>query len=234
MVLRLNMTEKKLLEEASIRGLIDEGYNLKDIAAKIGVTVGALRYFNKKHGILGGKTKTVLREKDVYYRNPRQCKNCHKILPFIKRNNVFCSNSCSASFNNIGINRHNTTPNSCRHCGNDTSGRNVFCDKCIEDGFHLNYNRVTRLEEAKTNRSRRRIIIDIRGYCCESCGNSKWMGQPITLELHHIDGNSDNNVSDNLQLLCPNCHSQTETYRAGNIGNGSSRSSYRKRYYDGN
>lgn len=52
---------------------------------------------------------------------------------------------------------------------------------------------------------------------CECCGISEWNGKPINLELHHIDGNSHNHCLNNLQLLCPNCHSQTDNFRAKNI-----------------
>jgi hypothetical protein len=52
---------------------------------------------------------------------------------------------------------------------------------------------------------------------CECCGLSVWNGLPISLELHHKDGNRTNHKFENLQLLCPNCHAQTETYRAKNI-----------------
>ena len=50
-------------------------------------------------------------------------------------------------------------------------------------------------------------------YKCACCGNSEWLGQPIPLELHHKDGNKDNNNLDNLELRCPNCHYFTETYK---------------------
>ena len=52
------------------------------------------------------------------------------------------------------------------------------------------------------------------------CGLTEWMGQPICLEVHHIDGDSLNNELDNLKLLCPNCHSFTDNYRGKNINNG--------------
>ena len=42
---------------------------------------------------------------------------------------------------------------------------------------------------------------------CENCGIEKWMGGEISLELDHIDGNKYNNQFENLQILCPNCHS---------------------------
>ena len=54
---------------------------------------------------------------------------------------------------------------------------------------------------------------------CERCGNSLWLGEQIPLELHHKDGNPFNNNLDNLELLCPNCHSFTENYRAKNKKN---------------
>lgn len=47
---------------------------------------------------------------------------------------------------------------------------------------------------------------------CAICGLNSWMDKPIVLQLHHLDGNPSNNSIENLQLLCPNCHSQTENY----------------------
>lgn len=47
---------------------------------------------------------------------------------------------------------------------------------------------------------------------CELCGIEDWCGKPLSFQLHHIDGNNKNNSVNNLQLLCPNCHSQTNTY----------------------
>lgn len=51
---------------------------------------------------------------------------------------------------------------------------------------------------------------------CEICLNDMWNGNPIPLELHHIDGDSLNNELTNLQILCPNCHAQTENYKNKN------------------
>lgn len=52
-----------------------------------------------------------------------------------------------------------------------------------------------------------------RGHACEVCKLSEWNGVPITLELEHTDGDTKNNTRENLRLMCPNCHSQTPTWR---------------------
>lgn len=51
---------------------------------------------------------------------------------------------------------------------------------------------------------------------CNKCGLDKWLGKPIPLELEHKDGNHKNNQLTNLELLCPNCHALTPTYRGKN------------------
>ena len=64
---------------------------------------------------------------------------------------------------------------------------------------------------------KKRLIAEgIKKSVCESCGQSKWLEQPIPLELHHINGNNSDNRLENLRLLCPNCHALTDSYRGKN------------------
>ncbi len=54
-------------------------------------------------------------------------------------------------------------------------------------------------------------------YKCQGCGIIDWNNKPITLELDHINGNRLDNREDNLRLLCPNCHSLTDSFRSNNL-----------------
>jgi Zn finger protein HypA/HybF involved in hydrogenase expression len=64
-----------------------------------------------------------------------------------------------------------------------------------------------------THKLKNKLIQDnIKYHKCECCGLTEWQGTKIPIELHHIDGNSLNNKLDNLQILCPNCHAQTDNH----------------------
>lgn len=67
----------------------------------------------------------------------------------------------------------------------------------------------------KSDTLKKRLVENgILEYKCAKCGNSdEWNGKPIVLELHHINGNHFDNSIENLQILCPNCHSQCEGHR---------------------
>ena len=72
-------------------------------------------------------------------------------------------------------------------------------------------------KDIQSNKVRIKLLEEgIKPHKCESCGLEKWMGQPIPLELHHIDGDKTHNELSNYQLLCPNCHALTDSYRGKN------------------
>lgn len=76
----------------------------------------------------------------------------------------------------------------------------------------------SRFQKGKAIKSANMInaLVALRGHKCECCGNEAWRDQPIPLEVHHLDGNNLNNEIENLKLLCPNCHAQTENFRNRN------------------
>lgn len=61
--------------------------------------------------------------------------------------------------------------------------------------------------------SRRKALIAKRGHKCENCKLSEWQNKQIPIELHHINGDRNNNKEENLQLLCSNCHALTPNFR---------------------
>ena len=76
---------------------------------------------------------------------------------------------------------------------------------CLQNGFVIKSSYITK------------CLVKLRGHGCENCHLDSWLGNPIPLEAHHIDGNRLNNDPSNLLLLCPNCHALTDNYRGRNI-----------------
>ena len=76
---------------------------------------------------------------------------------------------------------------------------------------------------ANISRLKTRLIREGRiEYKCAICGISSWNNLPISLQLDHINGINNDHRIENLRFLCPNCHSQTETYAGKNKGESSS------------
>jgi predicted RNA-binding Zn-ribbon protein involved in translation (DUF1610 family) len=65
----------------------------------------------------------------------------------------------------------------------------------------------------------RRSLLEIGiDYSCELCGvKDEWNSLKLTLEIDHKNGNNLDNRKENLRFLCPNCHSQTSTFRSKNV-----------------
>ncbi len=113
----------------------------------------------------------------------------------------------------------------CLHCGNETNTThqkmNLYCShRCsIEDRPRKTMERF--IAGLVSDRDTlRKMLTETVGYKCAKCGLSDWLGEKITLQVDHIDGNASDNMPNNLRLICPNCHSQTKTFGARNKGNG--------------
>lgn len=74
----------------------------------------------------------------------------------------------------------------------------IFCEKsCVKNTYIKKY----------------LMQLDQRGDTCEICGIKEWMNKKIVMELDHINGIRTDNRKENLRFICPNCHSQTDTFR---------------------
>lgn len=191
---------------------------------------GKLGYAKTKNAIDQYLKAKSQRCRDEYQANPKCCLFCGNLIPFQKRRSKFCDKSCSASYNNRGVTRHIKGSKVCQ-CGNPKKPHNKYCDECSKN--HV-YHKALTLEDAKTEKTRRKVLLAQRGHRCEGCGLTEWRQRPIPLDVHHIDGNTDNNTDENLQLLCPNCHAQTPTFRRRNVRkDGARQRMRRKRYANG-
>lgn len=182
-------------------------------------------------GRLGAK-KTNLIWKDRYNRNPSHCKNCNQQLPYEKRKNKFCDQSCSASFNNKK--REKKKRPLCLCCGAEVGANSKkYCSNACQGEFEWKKKKSQILSEAKAPNhwAGKKFLLETRGTKCEICNITEWRGQLVPLVMDHIDGNSDNNLLSNLRLVCGNCDMQLPTYKNKNRGNG--RHKRRQRYETG-
>ena len=120
----------------------------------------------------------------------------------------------------------------CKNCGTTLVpaksrsglGGKTFCNNKCQQEFQiktrtekfLNGEFAGQLLQFRTGEWTRRLLANHFGYSCSCCGIAKWNEKEIVLEVNHKDGDATNNVMSNLEFLCPNCHSQTETFRAKN------------------
>ncbi len=190
---------------------------------------------SKQRQIEGAKKSAEIQKQrkkiriEEYNKNPIICKICGSLLSYDKRHNKFCGRSCSVSFNNR---KRNKSLKKCVFCGLLTNNTKYCSHKCHK---RFEWNRIKkRIEEtmiASSHREGKKYLLRIKGNECEICGIKEWNNKEIIMVLDHISGNSEDNSLDNLRLICPNCDSQTITYKGKNIGNG--RHNRRKRYAEG-
>lgn len=89
--------------------------------------------------------------------------------------------------------------------------------KTIKDKIPLSEIMVENSTYGSNHLKARLLKEGIFEYVCKKCGNNgNWMGSKLILQLEHKNGNSKDHRLDNLCLLCPNCHSQTQTYAGKN------------------
>ena len=107
----------------------------------------------------------------------------------------------------------------CLNCGQQNTFKghsytNKYCNNSCQQQ-HRSRLLVKEWKDAKETRSWRQVpewikryLIEQRGHQCQVCLNTEHVERPIPLIVDYLDGNSQNNNEDNLQLICPNCRSQ--------------------------
>ena len=163
----------------------------------------------------------------IYMQTGHVCLQCLEDIPYEKRKAKFCCKSCATKWSNR-THPKKTRTKVCRACSNVTFSDQTFCSDCIQQGRHLH---IKELSDCCTDSTRKRCLLRPRPHQCQQCDLTEWRGQPIPLEMDHIDGDSANNAESNLQLICPNCHAQSPYNKGKNKGRG--RQVRKQRYQDG-
>lgn len=106
--------------------------------------------------------------------------------------------------------------NECKFCQTKIVGKsqNKFCNQECRDLFVLKTSDEKYFEGLLLDQKtvKKAYLRHNKEECILCKTGPVWNGKILVLQLDHIDGDSDNNLPQNLQLLCPNCHSQTETF----------------------
>jgi hypothetical protein len=164
------------------------------------------------------------------------CTVCHKKFnkehcQIRKTGNNFCSRSCSAKYNGHKYPKRKKKhlPKLCLNCGYKYTKRNK--SKCCSKKCQIEWDYKAQIEKWKRGEHRGwegkscKISPFIRKYLFikyeNKCGKCGWgeinkFTNKIPLTVNHLDGNAENCKEENLELICPNCHSLTHNYGSRN------------------
>lgn len=151
-----------------------------------------------------------------------KCKKCNKgFIPIPGKLRNFCSLSCR--------NSRNHTEETKKKIQEGRKESNYVKEKKY---LQINWSKINsdplRVEKFRENylikikntpwenlslHLKKRLIVIEQNNVCLFCGLNEWLNKPLVLEIDHINGDHGNESRSNLRCLCPNCHSQTDTWR---------------------
>lgn len=234
------------IEIEILENLLDKGLTNNEIADILNISRSSVVRIKSKYN-LKSKYNELKREKKL-------CLQCSEEFDcLISEKRKFCSMSCSRTFLNLKasdekikkdnsiIQKNGKIFRICESCNSEYEiDRNymylkrkycsIKCQKKLQR--EIKFNEIMNGVDHGSNMAKK-FLIQTHGEKCMKCGwcEKNPLSNKVPIELEHKDGNSENNNLHNLELLCPNCHSLTKTYKALNKGNG--RHKRRERYKEG-
>jgi len=166
------------------------GYSYKQIVKELNCALSTVSYHCKKHGLDTPNTKkfaSVNKKRSIRIKKKYEiiCVQCGKSHITENTNGKFCNNICSAKF------KHKQTYDDFLN-NNDKYCEGNYTPKYFKDFF-----------------------LDEQNNRCSICGIEPiWRNNNLVFVLDHIDGDASNNKRINLRLICPNCDSQTSTFKS--------------------
>jgi transposase-like protein len=137
-----------------------------------------------------------------------------------KRRDVAASPACGRRYDWVEVQAYYDAGHSIRDCQRRFGFALAAWANAAKRGAVVARPQATPLDEllvgdaprGRWNIKRRLIAAGLKRGACEECGITEWRGRPLSLALHHVNGVRNDNRLENLALLCPNCHSQTENF----------------------
>lgn len=152
------------------------------------------------------------------------CQQCHVQFEKKYKNHRFCSRSCAGAFGNTGRIPSEETKRKIRETNRVTHRSRP---DLLEKQERIRQERrekaaikaITAPWDELGNAARKVRVLHEQDGRCNHCNINEWRGKPIVLEIEHKNGDRTDHRRENLEAICPNCHSQTPTWRGRNLTN---------------
>jgi hypothetical protein len=170
-----------------VRGLLNQGKGVKEIARGLGLSKATVSYHKRRLG-----------------------------LPI--------DTKCARRYDWAEIQRYYDAGHSRRGCQQQFGFSSASWTDAVRRGdivprpfpMPLDELLVANVRRGRWNVRQRLLSAGLKSNTCEQCGINEWLGKPLSMALHHINGDGRDNRIENLRLLCPNCHSQTPNFSGKN------------------
>lgn len=195
----LTQTEKEMFS------LLDNGINRKEICERLNITQSYLKHR------LSDKFADILERRNAKFLADSKLGDLvEKILPSCNSYNAVCNKLGLRGVEGYYVKIKKIISErklSTKHFGTLLENSKVTFKELSDEEFFVS-------NKKRNGKSVIKRLVDhgYKKYVCECCGLTEWKNKPLVLQIHHINGDHCDNRVENLQILCPNCHSQTDTY----------------------